>query len=311
MTRSCALPELSHQRTWLTAGVCVCLLFFSLPGKSAVPEYEVTLVGGFDAVDARQGVAVDADHFFAVSNTRITMHDKVSGEALKQWDGGPDDGSGRLVHLDGAMVKDGLLYAAHSNYPGTPMTSSVEIWRADTLEHLRSHSFGVLLGSLTWLDYHAGYWWGTFANYDLVQTGEKEPYGTTRATTLVKLDDNFNVLQGWLFPPALHARFTPMSNSGGSWGPDGYLYITGHDHPEVYVVQVPEQGSEVEWLATVKVPPIEGQGIAWDRTSGERLLWGILRRESKVFSFTVPEITQIAEPHPGGPLITAPPFHTD
>ena len=23
-----------------------------------------------------------------------------------------------------------------------------------------------------------------------------------------------------------------MSNSGGSWGPDGLLYCTGHDHPE-------------------------------------------------------------------------------
>lgn len=279
-------------------------LFLALvPGFSAAqPVYQAELLDTFDSADAYQGVAVDADHFFAITNTRITQHDKTTGAPLLQWDGGPDDGSGRLIHLDSGMVKDGLLYAAHSNYPNLPMTSSIEIWRADTMQHVRSHSFGVLLGSLTWLDYHAGYWWATFANYDRVQPGANAPYGTTRATTLVKLDDQFKVLQGWLFPPSLHARFTPMSNSGGTWGDDGYLYITGHDHPEVYVVQVPEQGSEVEWLATVNVPWIEGQGIAWDRSVSGREMWGILRRERQVFRFEVPEIEEVVEVHPGEPL---------
>jgi hypothetical protein len=94
--------------------------------------------------------------------------------------------------------------------------------------------------------------------------------------------------------------------SGGSWGPDGYPYITGHDHPEVYVVLPPEHGSEVRWLATVKVPQIEGQGIAWDRTAQGRVLWGILKREEKVFSFSVPEIPQVAPPKVLGPPATRP-----
>ena len=277
----------------------VWLLAVASATAAAPPVYEARLLETFDSRDAYQGVAVDADHFFAINNTRITQHDKTTGEPLKQWDGGPDDGSGRLIHLDGGMVKDGLLYAAHSNYPNSPMTSSIEIWRADTMQLVRSHSFGVLLGSLTWLDYHAGYWWATFANYDIVQPGKREPYGGTRNTTLVKLDDQFNVMQRWLFPPELHERFTPMSNSGGTWGDDGYLYITGHDHPEVYVVQVPEQGSEVEWLATINVPWIEGQGIAWDRTVSGRVMWGILRRNREVFRFEVPVIEEVVEVHPG------------
>lgn len=278
--------------------LCLAGLLACTPGaKAAPPIYEVRLLDTFDSRDAYQGVAVDADHFYAINNTRITQHDKATGTPLREW-----DGRGRLTHLDGGMVKDGLLYAAHSNYPGSPMTSSIEIFQADTLEHIRTHEFGVLLGSLTWLDYHAGAWWATFANYDLVQFGASEPYGETRNTTLVKLDDDFKVLQHWLFPPELHERFTPMSNSGGSWGDDGYLYITGHDHPELYVLQVPEQGSEVEWLATVKVPWIEGQGIAWDQSAEGRVMWGMSRRNREVFRFEVPEIREVAAPHPEEPL---------
>jgi hypothetical protein len=49
----------------------------------------------------------------------------------------------------------------------------------------------------------------------------------------------------------------------------------------------------------VSVPQIEGQGIAWDRTASGRVLWGILKREQKVFSFAIPEIKPvISSVHP-------------
>ena len=73
---------------------------------------------------------------------------------------------------------------------------------------------------------------------------------------------------------------SPMSNSGGSWGPDGYLYCTGHDRPEVYVLKVPDKGSVLELAETVPLP-ILGQGIAWDR-SRPGLLYGIRRKDSQV-----------------------------
>jgi hypothetical protein len=47
------------------------------------------------------------------------------------------------------------------------MTSSLEIWDAATLKHIGNHSFGINWGSLTWADFCDGYWWMTFANYDL------------------------------------------------------------------------------------------------------------------------------------------------
>ena len=50
------------------------------------------------------------------------------------------------------MLMDGKIYAAHSNYPDWPMTSSLEIWDAETMKHIGTHSFGIQWGSLTWVD---------------------------------------------------------------------------------------------------------------------------------------------------------------
>ena len=53
-------------------------------------------------------------------------------------------------------------------------------------------------------------------------------------TQLVKFDDQWRRLESWSFPAAVVERFKPMSSSGGAWGADGRLYVTGHDHPELY-----------------------------------------------------------------------------
>jgi hypothetical protein len=253
------------------------------------PEFEAQVARKFATIDAWQAVAVDGDHFYAINNRSITKHDKLTGEPVLQWDGGAA-AANTLLHLDSGYVLNGKLYAAHSNYPAWPMTSSIEIWNTETMEHIDTHSFGIALGSMTWLDRHDGFWWGTFANYDIVQAGMDHPYGESRNTQVVKMNDEFTILERWLIPPQLMARMIPMSNSGGSWGADGYLYLTGHDYPEVYVMELPAAGSQLDWIATVQVPELNGQGIAWDRSTQEPVLWTILRRTREVFQVNMPEI---------------------
>jgi len=253
------------------------------------PVFEGSIEKVFATFDARQAVAVDAEHFYAVNNFRITKHDKVTGEPLLQWDGVSDD-TGPLIHLDSAMILDGKLYAAHSNYPLWPMASSIEVWDTDTMVHVQSHSFGIQLGSMTWIDRHDGYWWGGFGNYDRVQLGMDKPYGETRMSQVVKMDDQFRILEQWALPAALHPKMSPMSNSGGSWGADGLLYLTGHDYPELYVMRIPAAAGTLEWVATVHIPSLNGQGIAWDRTEQGRVLWGILKRKAEVYRMQMPEI---------------------
>lgn len=253
------------------------------------PLFEARVLERIDAFDAHQAVAANAHNFYAVNNFRITRHERDTGKPQRQWDGISKD-SGPLIHLNSGMVLDGRLYAAHSNYPGWPMTSSIEVWDADTMEHIDSISLGISVGSMTWVDRHDGSWWAGFANYDKIQSGQDHPYGETRFTQIVQMDDDFTVRRRWTLPDGLLARMAPMSNSGGSWGPGGYLYLTGHDYPEIYVVQLPRSGSQLHWVATVRVPDLNGQGIAWDRSADERILWAILRRQEQVYQIQMPDI---------------------
>jgi hypothetical protein len=100
-------------------------------------------------------------------------------------------------------------------------------------------------------------------------------YGGNINTTLVKFDKNWQVMESWIFPWELLEKFEDMSNSGGSWGPDGNLYVTGHDLAEIYKIRIPEAGSILEVAETIPLN-IRGQGIAWDH-SEPGILYGIIR----------------------------------
>lgn len=232
----------------------------------------LTPVGEWAIPDAGQGVAVDRAHFYAIDNRVIAKYDKKTGALVKRWEGERD---GPIVHLDGAVVRGGRLYAAHSNYPGWPMTSSLEVWDTATLEHVGSHSFGINWGSLTWVDFQAGHWWMVFANYDQLLGPNRTPYGNKLTTQLIKFTEDFRMVEAWVLPRGVLDRFGQMSNSGGSWGPDGFLYLTGHDLGELYKVRLPKSGSALELMDTVPLA-IRGQGIAWDR-SDPGVLYGVVR----------------------------------
>jgi hypothetical protein len=226
----------------------------------------------FDIPEANQAVGVDEKHFYAIDNQVIGKYDKKSGKLVKRWQG-PKEGP--ILHLDSAMVMDGKLYCAHSNYPEWPMTSSLEVWDAATLEHVGSHSFGIQYGSLTWVDWHDGHWWMGFANYDKPFGPNKSKYGDKRNTLVVKMTRDYRAVEAWTLPKVLLDKFEDMSNSGGSWGADGELYLTGHDPAELYRVRFPKAGSVLE-LAEVIPMNIRGQGVAWDATD-KNAIWGIIR----------------------------------
>ena len=92
---------------------------------------------------------------------------------------------------------------------------------------------------------------------------------------MVKLTDDFQPVQSWTLPKEVLDRFEEMSNSGGSWGPDGFLYLSGHDPAEVYKMTLPEAGSVLQLVEIVPMN-IRGQGIAWDR-SQPGVIYGIIR----------------------------------
>lgn len=238
--------------------------------------YPVEAVASFPAAEARQAAAVDGGSFYAINSRAIARYDKATGARIAAWAEAKD---GPIVHLDSGVVVDGKLYTAHSNYPEWPMTSSVEIWDAATLKHVGTHSFAIDRGSLTWIDYRDGVWWGAFANYNRVFDRSPLAYGNKYNTQIVRFDAGWRVAEAWVLPPELLEKFGDMSNSGGSWGPDGRLWITGHDEPEVYALELPEAGSVLRWVGTASLD-IAGQGIAWDRTQ-PGVIWGVVRDKAK------------------------------
>ena len=236
----------------------------------------------FPAAEARQGVAVDAEFVYVIGNRTIGKYDKRTGKRNREWTGAKD---GPIQHLNSGVVIDGRLYCAHSNYPNQPMTSSIEIWDANSLEHVGTHSFGIYAGSATWVDFRGGNWWVVFANY---ATKGGSPGKGPDWTTLIKFDQQWRRRAAWVLPQTLVNEFSPYSNSGGSWGPDGFLYLTGHDAPTVFRVALPAAGSGLELKGSIAVP-IEGQGIAWDRSADIPRLYG-LRRSTRTVVATEPDL---------------------
>ena len=234
---------------------------------------------------ANQGVAVDAKHFYGIGNYVVGKYDKVSGERVAEWVGLR---GGATIHLNGGLFQDGQLVLAHSNFPQLPMASSLEYFDPASVRPVKSVSLGLRHGSLTWAEKKDGFWWACFAHYNDQGTA---PGTDNRSTMVGKFDENWQLLESWLFPPQVVASWGKSSCSGGSWGDDGLLYTTGHDASELYVLRLPKMGVTLEYVTMIKVP-FEGQSWAWDRTD-RRVIYGIIRRTGEVVDAKIPELPAV------------------
>ncbi|GAB4028212.1 hypothetical protein [Spirosoma koreense] len=241
---------------------------------------KATEVRRFQLKQVQQGVAVDQTHFYVINNHSLSKHTKTDGREVAAW----TDTTGLLKHMNSGVVIGQKLYCTHSNYPDVPMASSIEIFDTRTLRHIGNHSFGLFPGSVTWADFYQGHWWVAFANYSNKAMAE----GRDNCwTTLVKFTKNWQQLESWAFPANVLQAFSPYSTSGGTWGKDGFIYCTGHDKPELYVLKLPERGHTLQYVKTI--PTIsEGQAFAIDRSvKGNMVIYGITRNDNYVIVSTI------------------------
>lgn len=230
------------------------------------------------AAEARQGVAAGPRDLYAVANFRIARYDKRTGERRAAWEGD----KARFPHLNSCAVIERDLVCALSNYPAVPQWSSVEFFDPVTLAHRRTVALGQGIGSITWVDRHDGAWWAMFANYDVKGA---EPGRDHRHTLLVRFDDVWRRTQSWALPSSVLDRIAPMSISGGGWGPDGRLYLTGHDRPEMYVMTLPAGGAVLDHAGTIAIEAA-GQAIDWDEAD-PGMLYGIDRAGGTILQMKV------------------------
>ena len=251
------------------------ILIFSSRGNGQHKTFEIRHFSVSNELHL-QGVAVDMDYFYAISNSIISKQRKSDGSFVAIWDGSK---AGVIRHLNSGVVIGNKLYCANSNFPDTPMASSIEIYDTRTMKHIGNHSFGIYRGSATWIDKKDGFWWVVFANYN----GKHSFAGRdNRWTTLVKFTDQWIEVGAWVYPKEVLEDFSPNSNSGGNWSKDGMLYLTGHDKKEMYIMKLPTIGYTLQLV--LKVPIANpGQAFAIDRSEkGREVIYAINRAENAV-----------------------------
>lgn len=257
-----------------------------LPPYSPVPiaNLSATAITTYPAVEAGQGAAADSEYFYAIVNSAIGKYSKATGELSGRWVG---PRSGLIRHLNSCYAESKKLYCSNSNFPEVPMASSIEVFDSETMAPIFSLGLGVLEeGSLTWFDRFGEGWIAGFAHYD--ERGGLA-YKDHSHASIVRYDSQWRRQGGWMIPESVIDRMKPYAASGGALGPDGLLYLTGHDRTEMYVLAAPALGPKLTHIATIDID-IEGQAFAFDKSVNGAVVYGISRPNREVRAFQIPPI---------------------
>ena len=254
---------------------------------SDVLRLEAEEVARFPADEAGQGAAADSQYVYAIVNSAIGKYAKATREKEAAWS---LPRTGPIRHLNSCIIEGDRLLCANSNFPETPMASSVEVFDTETMTHAATHALGLTDGSLVWFSRHdslfGGDWIAGFAHYDGKGGVPEKNHQDTR---VARYDANWTERGGWMLPASVLERLAPHSASGGGLGPDGLLYLTGHDREEMYVLAFPELGPKLVHVVTIDIA-LQGQAFAWDQSTDERIVWGISRPDREVRAFRIPEV---------------------
>lgn len=227
----------SGMSKWLS---CCGWLVFVSPGRAGECYVET---GTLASSHATQAAAADENFVYAVSNTGIAKLVRATGEKTAV-------STGKASHLNSALLMDGKIYAAHSNFPFKPDQGDIRMMDPKTMKLEIFHRFEKPPGSLTWALKRGGSWWCHFAHYG------KE----NAKSRLVRYDGNWSETGRWDYPAELIKDWGTMSLSGGIWLGD-MLLVTGHDKKLIYRLKLPEQGTTLRWMDALP-SPFPGQGIA-------------------------------------------------
>lgn len=228
----------------------------------------------FRAQYANQAVAADGKYVYAIQNTHITKFTQ-DGDSITTWH---EPNKERIRHINSGIVIGHKLYCAHSNFPKTPMASSIEVFDTRTMQPIESISLGRNIGSCTWVVPGKKCWYVFFAHYDRHDPKHGGEEGKDVSySQLVQFDKKWRRQQSWILPKALIEEIRPTSLSGGILIGDVF-YCTGHGAGKCYLLKLPRYGMTMEWIGTIEIP-FDGQGIAQDKKGN---LWGIIRKEKQV-----------------------------
>ncbi len=246
-----------HYLVLLAVLILLYIIFFR--GES----FRAGIVKTFKVKEAKQGVAIDAKHFYAISNSHIGKYKRKTGEKVLSK-------SMPFKHLNGGKMIDGDLVVVN-NPTGKSARSNALVWLdPTTLNVIDILQLPQIRGSLTWADWAWNKWWVCDAWYGK----------DAKKTTIYCFNEDW-ILEGyWRLPKQVIEEISPYSLSGGEWFGE-WLCVSGHDKPEMYVLELPTDKIHAKLLKTVPVC-FDGQGFSFDRGKKHTYVWGIRRKDSVV-----------------------------
>lgn len=259
-----------------------------------VPDYEAPEIAQLSAqtlnvwpaAEADQGVAVDDNYFYALDNTIIGKYRREDGALVARF-AAPH--KGLIRHMNSCYVRTGKLWCANSNYSLVPHGSSVEVFDTQSMTHVETHSLGLTEeGSLTWFDDWNG---GRIAGFAHYSGNGGVPFKDSTFSSIVTFDKEWRRTGGWLIPASAIERMAPYAASGGALGPDGLLYLMGHDRPEMYVMARPVMGPALIHVATIQLEA-EGQAFSFV-PGGAHEVFVIDRHKGLVRQIALPEVPDL------------------
>ncbi len=248
-----------------------------------VQELRAEEIGRYKALEAGQGAAVDRKHVYALFNFGVGKYRRSDGEKVAEWRGAR---GGLIGHLNSCLILAKELWCANSNHPKLPFANSIERFDPETLKHAGTTPLGVMdEGSLVWFDTVPEGWIVGLAHYN-DETGL--PFKDNTHAGVFLYDAQWRRIGGWALPASIIERMAPQAASGGAIGPDGLLYLMGHDKPEMYVLARPAMGPTLIHVATIAIDA-EGQAFDFDE-SAPRDVCAISRRNREVRCFRLPAV---------------------
>jgi endonuclease/exonuclease/phosphatase family metal-dependent hydrolase len=249
------------RRSKLEKILAFCLVTLLSVSQGAFCGDDWPLTHSIHAPEAKQAAAADERFVWAVTNKRVALYDRVTGQKISE---SPES----ALHFNGAFLKEGRLYLAHSNHPETPARSDIQLFDSETASLDLFHDFCESDGYLNWAVYHDDAWWCFFAHY-----GEDNA-----KSYLAKFDSQWSELQRWRCPKSILSQLGRHSLSGGIWR-GSELLVTGHDDPVLFRLSLPDCGDELNHVGTDTIP-FTGQGFADDSATGG--LVGIHRLNKRI-----------------------------
>ena len=221
----------------------------------------------YDAKEAKQGVAIDSKYFYAINNNSIGKYSRKSGKRVLYK-------KVPFKHLNGGKIVNGDLVVVN-NPAGKPEQNALIWLDPSNLQVVDVMQMSFIQGSLTWFDWAWDKWWVCDARY-----GKK-----VKDTTIYCFNEQWEPMGFWKIPKSLVGDLEPYSLSGGAWFGD-HLYVSGHDKPEMYLLELPKDKLHAKLIQTVQVC-FDGQGFVFERGKGKIYVWGIRRDDSVVVRCSV------------------------